>query len=304
MGTTIIRSRAAADLAELRSRSPATSSPPATPTGTRPARPGTSRSTSSPPRSSLAETRRRRRRDRRASPARDGLRVAPQGTGHDAGALGDARRTRSCSRPSACAASTIDPRRAHAPASRPARSGSRSPRPPPSTASPRSPAPRPTSASSATRSAAASAGSPASTASPPTSVTRDRARHRRRRARPRRPRRTSPTCSGRCAAAAAASASSPRSSSTCSRSPRSTPAIALVPGRARAPRCCTRGATGPTTRAGRDHLRRPHPPVPADPRDPGAAARQVVRRRRGASIVGDEADGGRADRAAARARAR
>ena len=55
----------------------------------------------------------------------------------------------------------------------------------------------------------------------------------------------------------------------------------LVPGRARRPRCCrpgarwTDGLPDELTSVGR------HPAVPADPGDPGARARQVVRRRRG-----------------------
>ena len=103
-----------------------------------------------------------------SSPATRGLRVAAQGTGHNAGA---ARRRSSdtilVKTARACAASRSTPSAA-SPARRPARCGRRRRARRPSTGWPRWPAPRPTSASSATRSAAAWAGSPASTASPPT----------------------------------------------------------------------------------------------------------------------------------------
>ena len=83
-----------------------------------------------------------------------GLRVAPQGTGHNAGPLGVARRHRAAEH-GADARRRDRRRRPARPRRPPARCGSRSPRPRPSTASPRWPAPRPTSASSATASAAA-----------------------------------------------------------------------------------------------------------------------------------------------------
>ncbi len=54
----------------------------------------------------------------------------------------------------------------------------------------------------------------------------------------------------------------------------------LVPGRASG-RGSERLALLDGRPAGRAHVRRPDPPVPADPRDPGARPRAVVRRRRG-----------------------
>ena len=87
-----------------------------------------------------------------------GLRVAPQGTGHNAAPLGSLRGHDPAAhvRP----ARRRDRRRPRpSPASVPAICGRTSWAPRPRTASPRSPVPRPTSASSATRSAAESAGS-------------------------------------------------------------------------------------------------------------------------------------------------
>ena len=133
-----------------------------------------------------------------------GLRIAPQGTGHNASAA----RARGHRAPEDRAHA---PRRRSTPtagarASRPASSGPRSPRPRPSTASPGSPAPRRTSASSATRSAAASAGSPASTAWPRTACSRSSSSPPTAASSASTPT-TSPSSSGRSAAAAAASAS-------------------------------------------------------------------------------------------------
>ena len=108
-----------------------------------------------------------------------GLRIAPQGTGHGAHGLEDARR-RDRRQDRAHARRRDQPRAPAPPSSRPAPSGSTSSSPPPSTDSPPSRARRPTSASSATRSAAAWAGSAASTASPPTTSARHPARRRRR----------------------------------------------------------------------------------------------------------------------------
>ena len=268
--------------------------------GRGPRRPGTSPSTSARPPSRCPQT----AADVVAVvgfAARDGLRVAPQGTGHNAAALGaldDAILLRT---------------RAHARRRRstPARAIARveagalwvdvAARRAPSTASPRWPAPRPTSASSATRSAAASAGSAASTASPPNSVTAielvtaDGAHRARRRAT------TTPTCSGRCAAAAAASASSPRSSSSCYPITEVYAGVMLWSRASARARCCTRGASGPrrvpdeVTSVGR------HAAAPAAPGDPRAAARPVVRRRRG-DLPRRRGRRRRAARAAARAR--
>ena len=100
-----------------------------------------------------------------------GLQVAPQRTGHNAGAARRPRRQHPAEdRP---APGRQDRRREpHAPASAPARSGRRSSRAPPTSASPRCTARRRTSASPATRSAAASAGTAASTASPRTASPR------------------------------------------------------------------------------------------------------------------------------------
>ena len=80
--------------------SDASSSAPPTPTGTRPAVPGTSPTTSSPAFVAFPET----ADDVVAivEHARaNGLRVAPQGTGHNAGPLGDLARHASCSAPRA-----------------------------------------------------------------------------------------------------------------------------------------------------------------------------------------------------------
>ena len=118
----------------------------------------------------LPETAAGRRRARRFA-REHGLRVAPQGTGHNAAPLGPLDDT-ILLKTDRMRGVDDRPGRAGSPASRPARCGWTSSRPRPSTASPRSPAPRPTSASSATRSAAASAGSAASTASPPTACSR------------------------------------------------------------------------------------------------------------------------------------
>src|SRR4051794_21018823 len=123
----------------------------------------------------------------------EGLRVAPQGTGHGASPIASLDRTILLS-PRRMRAVRVDPatppppRRAGAPRAGGARSGST--RPPaapacarapsgPTSAAPRAPtvsrrwpAPRPTSASSATRSAAASPGSRASTGSRATACSR------------------------------------------------------------------------------------------------------------------------------------
>ena len=107
--------------------------------------------------------------------AEHGLRIAFNAGGHNAGPDRLDAATRSCSRPSGCAASRSTPSRGARArrGGRPRRSRSRWP--PASTASPTSPARRPTSASWATRSAAGSAGWsgrtawPATRSSPPTS---------------------------------------------------------------------------------------------------------------------------------------
>ena len=86
-----------------------------------------------------------------------GLRVAPQGTGHNAAAMGSLAHTVLVKTESACAASRSTPKGASLEL-RPASCGPRSARQPPSTGLRHSPDPRPMSASSGTRSAAGSAG--------------------------------------------------------------------------------------------------------------------------------------------------
>ena len=130
----------------------ASASPPSTRAGAPHARPGTSPSTSSRPPSYTPSLPRMSRRPSR-SPSSEACAWRRRGPGttprHSVTSP-----TRSCSRPSACAAcrSILSP---VARASKPAFSRSSSWRQPPSTASPRSRAHRRTSASSATRSAAA-----------------------------------------------------------------------------------------------------------------------------------------------------
>ena len=66
-----------------------------------------------PGRGRAARVRRRRGRRRRASPRAHGLRVAPQGTGHGATALGSLERHDPAQDRRACAASPIDPEARH-----------------------------------------------------------------------------------------------------------------------------------------------------------------------------------------------
>ena len=118
----------------------------------------------------------RRRRGSRApwsaSRPRDGLRVAPQRTGHNAGPLRPAGGARSCCKTDAPGPGRDRLRARAAPGSAPAPAGRTSSPPPRSSASPPCTARPPTSASPATRSAAAWAGTPASTAWPPTASSR------------------------------------------------------------------------------------------------------------------------------------
>ena len=131
------------------------------------------------PRGRRLPGRRGRRAGSCASRRANGLRVAPQGTGHGAGPLGDLDDS-VLLRTTGCATSRSTPRAG--PASAPASSGRTSSTPRPRTAWSRCTAPRPTSASPATRSAAAWAGSPA--ARPAGELRhRDRGRHGRRRVR-------------------------------------------------------------------------------------------------------------------------
>ena len=232
---------------------------------------------------------------------RDGLRVAPQGTGHNAVRARLARRT-PCSLKTERMRGVADRRRdAGARASRPASLWADVTPRPPSTGSRRSPARRRTSASSATRSAAASAGSRASTAS----------------------RRT---------ASRPSSSSTPTATDRACRRATNEPDLfwalrggggcfgvvtalefALLPDRARSTpaslffpiergaevlqawRAWVEDVPDEVTSIGR------LPAVPADPGHPGAAARQVVRRRRG-DVPRRRGGGRRAAAAAARAR--
>ena len=152
----------------------------------------------------------------------NGLRVAPQGTGHGVAIARRPVRRRPGAHARAARRRRSTSRRSR-PASAPARSGRTSSTPRPSTAWSPCTARRRTSASRATRSAAAWAGSRASTASPRTPSRRSSS------SRPTASSTasttpTSATSSSRCAAAAATSASSRRSSSSSSRSRRSSPA--------------------------------------------------------------------------------
>ena len=250
----------------------------------------------------LAESRRGRRRA--VVDVRARARAARRAAGHrpQRRAARRPRATRSCSRPRAMRGVEIDADARTRPRRGRRALGWTSSTPPPSTASPRCTARRPTSASSATRSAAASAGSPASYGLAANSVTAvelvtadgglvradadARARPvlgpaRRRRQLRRRDR-------DRVRAA--------------TRSPRSTPACCSS--RSSAPaRCCTPGASGPTTVPGRGHLGRPHAAGPADPGDPRAAARQQRSWSSRRCSSATEAEGADAARAAARARA-
>ena len=171
------------------------------------------------------------------------------------------------------------------PAPRPARSGSRSSKRRPSMASPRSPAPRRTSASSATRSVGALLARPQAR---PRCQPGDRDRGRDRRRRLVHGRGEQPTCSGRCAAAAALR-----------RGDRDR--VRPLPDREVYAGVLWYPPTAPaevlhvvdarwTRPPGRDDHGRPHPAVPADPRDPRARPRRVVRGRRSA-LAGGAAQG-------------
>ena len=137
--------------------------------GTRRARPGTSRPTSSPPPSSTRSP--PTTSSQSSSYARDhGLRVTPAGHRPLRQHARPASTTRSSLKTARLRGVEIDPEAPRGARRGRRRSGRRSPGRRRARARRRSPAPRPTSASSATRSAAASAGSPAATASPPNSV--------------------------------------------------------------------------------------------------------------------------------------
>ena len=282
--------------------SPVRSTCRATTTGTRHGRPGTSPSTSGPTAVVVVES--RRTTSRPSIDVRPRERPARRSAGHRPRRLGARRPARHdpAQDRTACAASRSTPS-AGSPAPRPARSGSRSSRRRPSTASPRSPARRRTSASSATRSAAASRwlarkhGIGANQVTAIELVTADGRLH------ARRPRRTSPTCSGRCAAAAAASAIVTAIEFNLFPIRAGLRRHPLVPGRARG-----RGPDGVARldgrSAGRDDVGRPDPAVPADPGDPGAGSRQVVRGRRGDLRSATPSTATQLGGAAARARTR